>query len=130
MEALSRWNEIWSAILAIVWGIVLIAPGDLFFAVERYRWLGKFFPDWMWGILFLIGGVGIIIIRSYRVRKHFHSLMFTLWVGIVVLSFLTPLNIGTVLISSLCFFVAMVHVSKYFRLSLLEQLDRHEDSEV
>lgn len=126
MEIFSRWNEVCLAIVALIWGAILVMPGDLFIKIDRYRMIGQYFPDWVWGILFLIGSMGILIVPSIGIRKQLHAFMSALWVGIIVLALLTPFNIGTLLIVSLCWLAMMVHVGKFFRISLIQRLTRDE----
>lgn len=111
-----RWDEYSSAVIALIWAVVLILPGDLFSGIARYRVMADYAPDTLWGLFFAIGGILLFFPISLWLRKVCHALLCSIWLGIVILSLLANLTIGTALIASLCFFICGFHASQYFRL--------------
>lgn len=115
--SISSWNAYWAGILAIFWGIVLLFPGDLFEGIERYDLMREIFPDWTWGVLYVLFGFLILLPLSTTILKHLHWLLSALWLGMTILSVLGSASFPALLIASLTFFVAIIHVGKFWRLS-------------
>lgn len=110
------WNEKWLAFLAIIWGIILALPGDLFAGLERYRLIAQLFPDWVWGAIMFLSGVALLLKLPMLTHKHIHFVLTAVWLGMTLLSVLATKTPPALLITSLCLTIAMFHVGKFWRI--------------
>lgn len=111
----NRWNEFFLALLAITWGIILMLPGDLFAGIARYQFASKVFPDWLWGLLYFFFGILLLFPIPSWLHKHLHWVLFSLWLGMTVLSLLSTFSPPTLLIASLVFVIAMFHAGLFLQ---------------
>lgn len=119
-----RLFELILATQAIVWGLVLAYPGDLFISIELYANSRLFVPDDIWGIVMLILGLGLWMgpgrrkyIKLNRTRRIFHVCLFCVWVSIFVLNMLSGISQVVILIASYPLVLVMLHGLAYIRLS-------------
>lgn len=112
-----RWNECWLATLAVIWGGILMLPGDLFAGIDRYRLMSQYLPDWAWGVCMFSFGIILFFHVPLWLHKHAHFFLCGVWLGITLLSLLAVMTPSVILIASLLFIIAMFHAGKYFRLS-------------
>lgn len=117
-----RWQELVSAGVALVWGVVLLLPGDLFAGIQRYVALAVAVPDWVWGLLLLAFGLTVILLSPLRWRKEAHAGLGVVWTLVVILIFLDGVTPAGVLIAALCGELALLHFYRYLQLSLLTRL--------
>lgn len=115
-------NEIALAILALVWGIILMLPGDLFAGIERYKFFNTFAPDAAWGAALAACGIITLIARPEWARTNAHAVLCIIWLGMTALSVASVVTIPSMLITSLLVFVAFMHATKFWRLSNLRAL--------
>lgn len=114
--AINLWNEKLLAFLAVVWGVTLMLPGDVFGGIQAYSLINRVFPDWLWGALYFVCGGLLFLNIPKELHKHIHWILCSLWLGMTLLVFLAGIRSVTILIGSLTFVVAMFHVGKFFRL--------------
>ncbi len=115
--SIHRVTEMCLGVLAIFWGVILVLPGDSFAGIERYELFGKYAPDTAWGVVMLICGTVTTIRMPRWAHKHAHWVLFAVWLGMTVLSLLSTITHPALLIASLTFAIAFIHISKYFRLA-------------
>lgn len=117
--SISRVNELALALLAVFWGCVLLLPGDLFAGIERYRLIGRFFPDTVWGILMVLSAAILFKPDSLPLRKAAHWLLCTIWSGMTILSLMSMISAPALLIASLLATISFFHATKFWRLGHL-----------
>jgi hypothetical protein len=115
--SISAWNERWLAVLAMIWGITLMIPGDLFQGITAYRLFSQYAPDTVWGIVLFLLGISLFLPTPMWVHKHAHWLLCTIWMGMGILCLLGRFSPAVVLLSSVCLTVSMLHVGKFWRLN-------------
>lgn len=117
-----RLNEIALAVLAIVWGCILMLPGDLFEGIERYKFFNTFAPDTAWGAALVVCGLIILIARPEWAHINAHAALCIIWLGMTALSLASIVTAPSLLITSLLVFVAFMHATKFWRLFNLRAL--------
>jgi len=112
-----RSTEVALSFLAMVWGSILMAPGNLFAGIARYELLGRYAPDTVWGAVMFVCGLGIFIARPHWWRAQCHAALCIVWLGMTILSLLSTITPPAVLIASLLLTIAAVHAFKNWRLT-------------
>lgn len=114
--AINRITEVTLGLLAMLWGAILMAPGDLFAGIERYKYFNNYAPDTGWGIVLALCGLVIVIRLPKWAHRHAHWVLCTVWLGMFVLSLLSTISPPALLIASLLLAIAIIHATKFFRL--------------
>lgn len=72
-------------IMALIWGAILLLPGDSFSSPSRVDALSYYAPDTLWGVLlWIFCGPFLLInrLRWRRYRKAVHIFLWIFWLGI------------------------------------------------
>jgi hypothetical protein len=115
--SISVWNEKWLAFLAIIWGVTLMAPGDLFAGIQAYKLLSYYAPDTVWGLVLGLSGFFLLLPIPMAAHKHIHWILCTVWSGIGILCLLSRISPAVILFASACFTISMLHAGKFWRIS-------------
>lgn len=101
---------------AIVWGAILLFPGDSFSSRSRVDLLSMYAPDTVWGILLLAVNLPMLFINRYRwkrFRRFVHAFNWTFWLGITCLavyrSAANGLDATDILVAMPFFTIALLH---------------------
>lgn len=121
-----RYGEIVLSIHAVIWGILLIWPEDIFESVRRFEPLYLYLPDWILGIILTVIGILLISLKSIRVRRWLHGIIFGIWCFVGYLGLLSGITLTTLLISSSYFTLAAMHAGKWWQLTQ-ENVSRQQD---
>lgn len=81
-EALLVW-------LALIWGMVLLFPGDSFSSPSRVNLMSHYAPDTVWGVLLISVSIPMLVVnktRFYRFRRFAHIFYWIFWLGITCLA--------------------------------------------
>lgn len=85
----SELKETLLIIQAMLWGSILLLPGDLFAIPSRIDLMSKYAPDYVWGTLLLLICTPALFVNRYRhrlYRRVVHAFLWTFWLGIAALS--------------------------------------------
>lgn len=112
--------EMTLSILSLIWGTILVLPGNLFATPSRFDLLNDYAPDWVFGILLLTGSI-FLIGFSYDplrlIRKLAHQILSIVWLGIFILSTYRSVQNGIqpvgLLVTSLVLIVPIFHTIFY-----------------
>jgi len=115
-EVVSRYNELVLGWAAVVWGVLLMLPGDLFAAIPRYTAVDRFAPDFLWGLVLTVAGAACIFAPEGG-RGIAHGVLFVIWLGINALVLIGTMSVSTVLIATFPFTMCLLHAGEYVRLS-------------
>jgi len=120
---LSRMKEIVLSLLALLWGVLFLFPGDVLSQASRLELTRAYAGDNSWGILLII--VGIVLLFAPRhhhliFRRVAHALLWLFWLGIGLLVMWRGLENGwqptDLLLSSPYIAIAIVHGVFYMNL--------------
>jgi hypothetical protein len=110
--------------LAILWGIILLFPGNTFAPPSQVGALGFYAEDWVWGSLLLLVSFPLFFLRrpKYRyIHQAAHAFYWIFWLGIsvLVMARFTANGIQPTdfLITSAFVAIALIHGIIYIRLS-------------
>lgn len=124
---LSEMKEILLALLAMVWGIGFLFPGNVLSPGSRLTLLSLYASDWVWGVLLITTSSLVLFLprtRWLHYRKNLHLFFWLFWFGITVLTIVRSsangLGITDVLIASPFLTIALLHVTLYARLASVE----------
>lgn len=73
----------------IVWGAILLSPGNTFANPSRVDFMSKYAPDTAWGIIMLLACLPFFFVNKYRYtvyRKFVHIFLWTFWLGIAFIA--------------------------------------------
>lgn len=111
---------------ALIWGVALLSPGDLFGDIERYAAFSRAFPDWMWGALMTVFALTLLAIAPLRLRKQAQALLGVMWSLVVVLIVLDGITLAGVMIGSLCAALALLHSYRFVQLTQMAQMTHYD----
>ena len=117
-----RWQDLVLSVVALIWGVALLSPGDLFAGIERYAQLSRAFPDWTWGALLVACGLTVLALSPLRRRKQAHAGLTVMWSLGVVLICLDGLTVAGLMVGSLCAALALLHSFRYIQLVAMARL--------
>lgn len=121
-----RWQDLVLGAAALIWGVALLFPGDLFRGIECYAVISRAFPDWMWGALMTVFALTLLAISPLRLRRQAQALLGVMWSLVVVLICLDGLTLAGVMIGSLCAALALLHSFRYLQLTQMAQATRYD----
>lgn len=119
----SEMKEIILALLALIWGILLLFPGNVLTGSPTAEYYALYSNDWLWGILLIIFSAYILFgprKRWFHFRKYIHLYFWFFWLGIAVLTIVRSsangVGVTDILIISPFVAIALVHATLYARL--------------
>jgi hypothetical protein len=119
----SELKEMVLTFLSLLWGMVLVLPGNTFFPPNRVDYLGLYAEDWVWGTLMLLVTVPFLFInkrRSRLYRRFFHAFHWCFWAGIgllvIVRGWVNGFDEVDLLLCSPFFALALLHGVMYIGL--------------
>lgn len=120
---LSELKEIVLSLLAVLWGVVFLLPGDTLGTASRIDLMATYAGDVTWGILLVIGGLFLLFsprTRHLHIRRWIHAFFWIFWAAITILvvvrSVANGFTTSDVLISSPFLTIALIHAAFYLRL--------------
>lgn len=115
------------ALNGILWGVLLCLPGNSFASPSRVDLMSQYAQDWIWGVMFLLGGLITLVLPKHRIiglRANVHALFWVVWLSIVGLimsrSFTNGWQVVDFLITSPFVTLAFLHGAIYLRLRQLD----------
>lgn len=85
----SELRETILVVQALIWGSILLLPGDTFSVSSRIDFLSQYAPDHVWGALLLFCCFPFLLFNRYRYRayrKFVHVFLWVFWLGIAAIA--------------------------------------------
>ena len=115
--SVSSWNEKWLGLLALIWGVAFCMPGDVFQRVPYYGKIAQYAPDTLWGLVMGVSGFFLFLPLPPAFHKHIHWILCTIWLMLGVIILLSGFFLITVLLSSQCLVISMIHAGNFWHIS-------------
>lgn len=87
---ISQLHETILTLLALLWGVLLVLPGNTFAAPSGIATLFLFAQDWVWGVLLIAVSLPFLFVNKYRhltVRRLVHAFYWVFWSGLSFLAY-------------------------------------------
>jgi hypothetical protein len=66
--------------IAVLWGAILLLPGNSFAPANRIDLLAEYAPDWIWGIALLIFSLPFFFLDRIKYSKYFSAARVFYWI--------------------------------------------------
>lgn len=116
----SQLHEAILTILALLWGVLLILPGNTFASPTGLTTLFLFAQDWVWGVLLIAVSLPFLFVNKYRhlaIRRMVHAFYWVFWSGLSFLAYVRVAANGLealdLILPSLLITLALFHAVFY-----------------
>lgn len=85
----SELKETLLVVQAVVWGAILLIPGNSFASPSRVDLLSEYAPDTFWGVALVAANLPLLFLNRYkhrRYRKFCHAFNWTFWLAITCIA--------------------------------------------
>lgn len=87
----SQMHEAALTLLGLLWGILLVLPGNTFAAPAGVSSLFLFAQDWVWGTMLIAVSLPFLFLNKHRyvvIRRFVHVFYWVFWSGLALLSYM------------------------------------------
>lgn len=74
--------------ISVIWGAILLLPGNTFAPANRMDILAQYAPDWIWGTALLCFSLPFFFLDRTKYRRYFSTVHAFCWVFWLAISFL------------------------------------------